>query len=152
LTVGLVTLGACYYGLEVRHPGWVRDLRQALCQRTTWEKTIAREEQENLRLLGQEERVLSRLEQRWQIARDVADGKLTLADAGQRFRLLAEEAPARNLEQFRRDHPGASEEELFLRQVLLFVEMEIRDRPDGFARLERLQRELDESREKRLFP
>src|SRR5262249_55975844 len=152
LTVGLITLAAAYYGLELRHPGWLGDLREALGQRQAWQSVLDQEEAEKQRLTARYDDIATRLELRGQIAREVARGSLSLDEAALRFRSLAGEVPPRNMVEFRLQNPGLSEDDLFRRQVVLFVEAEARDWPDGPEVVERVRKEMKPRSESRLLP
>jgi hypothetical protein len=74
--------------------------------------------------------VVRRLHEKQALAREVADGRLTLRDAAARYRELDEAAPGFHWEEFRRKYPGASDEERHCREVISFVRG-LPDRKDG---------------------
>jgi hypothetical protein len=62
-----------------------------------------------------------RLEAKDNLGLEVACGRLTLVEAAARFRDLDEQPPRFSWEDFRRSHPGATEEERYCREVIKFV-------------------------------
>src|ERR1700730_7784401 len=62
---------------------------------------------------------------RHHLARDVAEDRCTLLAAAARFRDLSESGPAFSWEGFRMRYPGASDDERFCRQVIVFVDNEV---------------------------
>jgi hypothetical protein len=77
------------------------------------------------------------------VAEDVATGRLTLLEGAARFRDLNWLNPGFNWERFRQTSPGVSDDERCCRQVLAYVAVVLRDRPNrGAAVRGRLEAEL----------
>jgi chorismate mutase len=114
--------------------------------------TETREAQQNMRqavevskeLDERDQAVLRRMAERQQIAREVADGRLTLHQAAARFRLLnSEEAACRGGLAFA--FPGRTEEERLCRQVIAWTRGAFVGQPTEHAErvINRLKAELD---------
>lgn len=83
---------------------------------------------------------------RRRIALDLVAGRMTLLEAGARFRVLNSGPPVTSEEAFYLQYPGHCLEERLYRQVIRFVERELADRsPDEVTEVvARLERELEE--------
>jgi len=90
--------------------------------------------------------VVRRLHEKQALAREVADGRLTLREVAARYRELDEAAPGFHWEEFRRKYPGASDEERHCREVISFVRALPPERGDGERTVAgRLESELQAS-------
>ena len=106
----------------------------------------ADQEAERSRRLDDQMRVICRcIEEKERLAREVAAGRLGLVEAAARYRDLATEDPVITPDIFRRAYPGGSDEERYCRQVIVFVQEAVRERPGGdLAVVGRLEAELDD--------
>jgi hypothetical protein len=145
LLVGGVILTAVVFGLGWRCPA-CHSRTEPKASPSLQEKISLAPEIALDRQLDEKREILqARIWTRKRIALDLIEGKTTLRQAAGNFRDLAKEAPARNLVELRLYFPNVSDEELFCRQVLLFVEMEARDRPEQKETVTRLKKELQEA-------
>jgi hypothetical protein len=67
------------------------------------------------------------------VAREAAEGRLTLLEAAARFRDLDVDTPAETLAAWRRAVGGATDDERYCRTVIQYVEVLLRDRPEESA-------------------
>jgi hypothetical protein len=80
------------------------------------------------------------------VAHEVAEGRLSLPDAIQRFRSINQANPGFSWDTFRAAFPGATEDESLGRQVMLYASRELGDDPGrADALVARLSAELASS-------
>jgi hypothetical protein len=80
---------------------------------------------------------------RKEVSKELIAQRLTLREAATRFQALARENASYNWVEFRRDHPGRTEEERFCRHVIGWVEMTLKRQPGETAKVvARLEAEL----------
>ena len=69
--------------------------------------------------------VARRVDAKEQVAQEVAEGRLTLAEAAARFRDMNQQLPAFAWDTFRQAYPGRSDDERHCRQVIEFVRAQV---------------------------
>jgi hypothetical protein len=97
----------------------------------------------------QREHVAEMERRRDEVARAAAEGRLTLAEAAERFRREDEGAIRLLLRDVRTKYPGESEDVLLCRVVLFWVEQVYEEPAQRQAAVSRLQAELNDLRARR---
>jgi hypothetical protein len=116
------------------------DLRSALSL-----DRLLREEQRHQELREELDMLSQVTAAKYALAREVADGRLSLGEAARRFRELDAGLRHFSPEEFRRRFPGRSDDERYRRQVILFAEAELDRQPERAAAVKRrLAAQLDE--------
>jgi hypothetical protein len=145
LTSGIICLGlaaSLVAGAMSLVPGQPGDWGLAL-----WDPRAARAEAERAERLDEErEATLRRLAAKERTVEETLAGRLTLLRAAARFRDTNAGVTADYRRAWLLTTRGGSDEERYCRQVLRFVEEEVRGRADGAAVLARLRAQLDEAR------
>jgi transposase-like protein len=104
--------------LTVFSPPWLRESEESSTRLISFDPA-----EEDLERRRQE--VLWREETKLTIARDVADGRVSLMEAASRFRTLAENTPDFRWNQFRQSFPGGSDEERHCQAVIVLLEADL---------------------------
>jgi hypothetical protein len=89
------------------------------------------------------EGIRRRSNEKVRLARELIDGRLTLAEAAARYRELDEQSPDFYWDVFRRTYVGASDEERHCREVIHYIRLEVGDNGRASTKLvSRLEAEL----------
>jgi hypothetical protein len=141
---GFLCLGtavALVAGILVLLSGWLTPGPDSLLS----PENLLREQQRDRQLSDDIDALNRILEAKQALARDVADGRLRLAEAARRFHDLDAGAPHFNTEAFRRAYPGSSDEERYCREVIGYAAAAVDDEPSRAAAVRlRLEAELDD--------
>lgn len=132
-----VAVTACLLGTSSEGPA-TRDAGPAVSAGPSSEGT---EDLDRFRAVA----TLHRFDARKRIARELLAGRLTLLEAAERFRDLAEANPEFSWEGFRSRFPGASDDERHARHVIYAVGMEGDDPGRARVVVARLEAELSEA-------
>jgi hypothetical protein len=145
--VSILFVTALLAGASYLRPDWAIALGIDLEDLPRLQARIEREQRRQADLDEQEERALRHVAQRHEVVDRLIGGRLSLLEAAARFRDLTVDSPE-CLRYLRNRFPGASDEECFCRQVIGWVEIELKDRsPADVPRVVgRLEAELQEHR------
>jgi hypothetical protein len=124
---------------------WGPDLTPEFCKSHGLGRALPEERRREERIDAAREEVLHRLRARQVVARDLADGWLTLPEAAARMRDLDRHGPPFHWEGFRWTYAGASDDERHCREAIHWVaSSQGRDDARAEAVKRRLEAELQE--------
>jgi hypothetical protein len=134
----LVFVAACFVLLVPRAGHWLRHLPAGLGE-------LGQEWVRGRELRAESQATHARLEVRHEVARAVAEGRLSLLEGAARFRALDREEPPVILAQLRTTYPGATAEVRSCRHLIRWVRLWLNDHPGADRRVvQRLEAELGE--------
>lgn len=141
---GLVQMAAVAVALTVSVAALasvVDGVCQAVCPGDELRR-LGRELRADAALEAELRRVLQTQSAKRQVLRELVAGRLTLAAAAERYRLLSDDAGTYPLGAFRKTYAGACDEERWCKCVLQCARMELRDQAEAVCVIDLLEAEF----------